>query len=53
MSQFWEIISKWEPFGQGIFFLSIFWAFCQAMVYTSKYIAVAIKGWPDNIEEEE
>ena len=47
MNEFWDIVNKWEPLGQGLFFLAAIWIVCQCIYYSSKYMAVWFRGWPD------
>lgn len=42
-----EIISKWSPIGQGIFFLIILGGLYSMLIHLAFYLSVAFKGWPD------
>ena len=47
MNEFWEMVSKWDQIGQGFVLLAIVWIVCQTIYYSSKYVAVWFRGWPD------
>lgn len=46
MESFWSIIGRWEPLGQGVFFLIVLGGAATLFTNVAKYIAVSIRGWP-------
>lgn len=53
MSEFWEIIGKWSPFGQFVFFVIIFLTFCTMIKEVAYYVAVCFRGWQTIADVEE
>lgn len=41
-----SIFEKWEPFGQAVFILIIFFAILGSIGAGFRYIAVIFRGWP-------
>lgn len=52
MESFWQIVQKWEPMGQGIFFLIVLGGFFTAVASIARAIAVCFRGWPPPYYEE-
>jgi len=48
MEHFWDIISKWEPLGQGVFFLIIVSVLVLLVKTAFFYVSVLLRGWPEN-----
>jgi hypothetical protein len=46
MQEFWSIVSKWEPIGQGLFFLIVLAAAFVLLQQTAFYATVWLRGWP-------
>lgn len=46
MEQLLTIISKWEPIGQGIFFLFVLTMLIGSMYNGMFYLSVILRGWP-------
>lgn len=55
MENFWTIVSRWEPIGQGVFFLVVFGGLAALIRQLAFYAAVSLRGWPKQgeIEDEE
>lgn len=58
MKEFFDIASKWDHFGQGLFFLIVIMSAISAFAFIFKMLAVMVRGWPppecvQNDEEEE
>lgn len=53
MKEFFDIISKWEPFGQGLFFVIVICSLLGSVNYIFKMLAIVIRGWPPVYEEDE
>ncbi len=53
MKEFMDIISRWDHFGQGVFFLIVISAVLCSVNYMFKMLAVVVRGWPPVCEDEE
>jgi hypothetical protein len=46
MKEFFDIVAKWDHFGQGLFFLISLSMLFGAIVGVARYLAIMIQGWP-------
>lgn len=46
MEPFWNIMAKWDEFGQGLFLLLLAGGFFGMVFFVFYYLAVMIRGWP-------
>lgn len=53
MEKMIDMIGKWEPFGQGIFFLMVIGITSGTISELWKHCVVLVRGWPNQNEEEE
>ena len=53
MDRFFEMVNGWTPFGQGLFFTVVLFFLCMLIVDVMKYIAVMLRGWPQDEPQEE
>ena len=49
MSQFFEIISKWDPLSQLFFFLVVLAGIGSLLRYVVYHISVICRGWPRHV----
>lgn len=52
MEDFWVMVHRWEPIGQGIFFLAIAGSLSYTFRAIFYYLAVLARGWPPYNEED-
>lgn len=41
-----EMIAKWEPFGQGVFFVFLVLVALSVVLMVARYAVVLFRGWP-------
>ena len=46
MDKILDMIAKWEPFGQGIFFIIVVCCLLTTINYAVKMLVVLFRGWP-------
>ena len=46
MEPFWNMVSKWDHFGQGLFFILLAGGFFGMVTGVFRYLAVMFRGWP-------
>jgi hypothetical protein len=46
MDKLLDIISKWEPFGQGLFFLLLAGMVIGGVCALARYFVALFRGWP-------